>query len=986
MANRRVGILFILFAVSGFTGLVYESIWAHYLKLFLGSAAFAQSFVLSMFMGGMAIGAWVASRRTAGMRNLLAAYGWIELLIGLAALVFHEAYAALVEISLSVVIPSLGSPVLVELFKHSICGLLILPQTVLLGMTFPLMSGAVLRRSPGHSGHHLALLYFTNSIGAAAGVLFASFVLLDWLGMAGTMRLAGVLNLALAAAVLLMSRQAEQVATLAPPGTGNPSPADSTNVRLFLAAAFLTGAASFIYEIAWIRMLSLVLGASFQAFELMLSAFITGLALGGLWMRRRIDGIADPVRAAGLIQVAMALAVLATIFVYHQSFDWMAWAMRVLQPNDSAYPLFNLFSHAIAFAVMLPATFFAGMTLPLFTHVLLREGHGERAIGQVYAANSVGAVLGALLAVHVLVPEVGVKLTLIVGAALDVFLGAYLLRRSISVFRRMHAITAALLGLLALSATARAQILEPARLSSGVFRYGRAINESERVVFYKDGKTASVAVKVAGSNVSIITNGKPDAAINLDMATAPNGDEHTMTLLGALPLLIKPDAKRIANIGFGSGLTAEVMLSHSVPAVLHTVEIEPAMVEGARAFRPRVSRPFSDPRSQIFYEDAKSYLARHGKTYDVIVSEPSNPWVNGVAGLFTTEFYREARRYLAPEGVFVQWLHMYEFNDMLMASILSALGENFADYEVFDANGFDLVVVAVAQGKVPPLRSLPSGEAAFLGQLARIGVTNIDELNVRRLGAKAMLEKYLATLDAPVNSDFRPFVQLHAVRQRYVRQSAQAIHEFHASALPILELLERKPTAYVQKPSDGTPQPRRIQEQSAAYAFARVMLRDAQDAELESRLDMLATAVRLRQQGVFCGKQVAPYALQHLQRAAAWTLAALPTQIRNDLWVERTWIECPKDKVHPVVQARLELYAAISARDAPRMHSLASAMLPEASKEGATPWAQFVLSSAVLGAKAAGDKELANALWKAHVGPIYGSAGPPLLATFIGSF
>ena len=117
-------------------------------------------------------------------------------------------------------------------------------------------------------------------------------------------------------------------------------------VRLFLAAAFVTGAASFIYEIAWIRMLSLVLGSSFHAFELMLSAFITGLALGGLWIRRRIDRIADPVRFAGMVQLAMGLAALATIFVYHQTFDWMAWALRALQRTDEAYPLFNLFSHA----------------------------------------------------------------------------------------------------------------------------------------------------------------------------------------------------------------------------------------------------------------------------------------------------------------------------------------------------------------------------------------------------------------------------------------------------------------------------------------------------------------------------------------------------------------------------------------------------------------------------------------------------------------
>ena len=201
MTNRNVSLLFGLFTLSGFTGLIYESIWSHYLKLFLGSAAFAQSFVLAAFMGGMALGAWIASRATRRIGNLLAVYGWIEAGIGLAALVFHELFELLTQASLDSVIPALGSPVSVEIYKYTLCGVLIVPQTVLLGMTFPLMSGAVIRRSPEASGHHLAMLYFTNSIGAAAGALAAAFLLLGWIGMPGTLRAAGVLNLLLAAVV-----------------------------------------------------------------------------------------------------------------------------------------------------------------------------------------------------------------------------------------------------------------------------------------------------------------------------------------------------------------------------------------------------------------------------------------------------------------------------------------------------------------------------------------------------------------------------------------------------------------------------------------------------------------------------------------------------------------------------------------------------------------------------------------------------------------
>jgi predicted membrane-bound spermidine synthase len=400
------------------------------------------------------------------------------------------------------------------------------------------------------------------------------------------MRLGGALNLLLAGAVLWLAREREPDAQPAAPAQ-DAGRADRRLPVLLLAAAFLTGAASFIYEIAWIRMLSLVLGASFQAFELMLSAFITGLALGGLWVRNRIDRFANPVRFGGFVQIAMGLAALATIPVYHWSYEWMEWALVVLKREDAAYPLFNLFCHAIAFAVMLPATFLAGMTLPLFTNALLKSGHGERAIGQVYAANTLGAIAGVVLAVHALMPLMGVKMTLVVGAALDILLGGWLLRWSGARLQRFEAFAAISAGLLAASLTARADILDPQRLASGVFRYGKVRHENRVVSFYADGKTASIAVYASpGRIVTITSNGKPDASIRFDPDLPPLEDEYTMTILAALPLLMKPEARTFANIGFGSGLSAEVVLSHSGPRRLDTVEIEPEMVAGARSFFP----------------------------------------------------------------------------------------------------------------------------------------------------------------------------------------------------------------------------------------------------------------------------------------------------------------------------------------------------------------------------------------------------------------
>jgi spermidine synthase len=979
--RRSAGALFALFALSGFTGLAYESVWSHYLKLFLGAAAFAQSFVLAAFMGGMAIGAWLASRASARWGNLLAAYAWVEALIGVAALAFHPVFVGLTDLSLDRIIPAIGNPAAITAYKYALCAVLIVPQTVLLGMTFPLMSGAVLRRHPTDAagapvgGHHLAMLYFTNSIGAAAGALAVAFLLIGRLGMPGTMQLAGALNLALAIAVLAIARGGEPAAAAG--AATAPGPALSRGMGvLLLAAAGVTGAASFVYEVVWIRMLSLVLSSSFHAFELMLSAFITGLALGGLWIRGRIDRIANPVRFLGIVQVLMGLAALATIFVYQETFDWMQWGLSVLRRTPESYPLFNLFSHGLAFAVMLPATFLAGTTLPLLTHALLRGGRGERAIGQVYAANTLGAIAGVLLAVHVLVPEAGLKVSMVLGATLDIVLGAWLLRWTGARLQRREAFGSLVAGLLAAVFAARAAALEPERLASGVFRHGHAELSRAQILYYRDGKTASVAV-YAGANGqrTIATNGKPDAAIQMDPARPPNEDEYTMTLLAALPLLAKPGARSFANIGVGSGLSAETLLSHSGPATVDVIEIEPAMATGAYAFFPRVNRLFRDPRAHLYFEDAKSFFARHGKRYDVIVSEPSNPWVNGVSSLFTAEFYRHVSRYLAPDGLFVQWLQLYELEDRQLASMFKALDSAFPDYEVYQSSTGDLVVVAAREGRVPPLGALPEGEQGFLAMLRRLGITRQDELLARRLGSRRELAPLFAQFAVAANSDFRPIVQLEAPRARFLRETASAVVQLAVAPLPVLEMLGGPRHALLAAPA---PAPRfdsgRYLQQALALEMQRALVapRAPFAADATPTLPVLA----LREPGVLCTRPASAFVLAQLHTVAVNTLAHLAPAPRRELWVNPRWIGCPLERAAPEVRERFAVYGAVAERDAPAMLARARALL-EGPPIGEPGWERFLLLTAVLGAQASGEHAEARRLWAQHAPVLVGADAQP---------
>lgn len=784
LSRVHPGVFFLLFAVSGFSGLIYESIWSHYLKLYLGHAAYAQALVLAIFMGGMSLGAWLCAMFVHRLRNPLRAYAFIEGTIGLIALVFDAVFRGTTGFVLEHVFGQVDSLALAQAIKWGSAALLILPQSVLLGATFPLMSNGLLRRHPGSPGRTLGMLYFTNSIGGAAGVLVSGFVLIALVGLPGTMLAAGIMNVLLAIAVYGLSKMPGDSSIPAAP----PAHAGRTDLPSFiLLAALITGLSSFIYEIVWIRMLSMILGSSTHAFELMLSAFITGLAIGGFIVRNRMSSGPGALLRAAYIQILMGVAAFATLALYSRGFDLMAYFMSAIARNEDGYALFILASHGIALATMLPATILAGMTLPLFTAVLLDRGHGERSVGQVYAYNTLGAIAGTVLTLFLLLPLVGIEHALLVGAALDVAIGVgflALVARARGHLPRVHGVlaSAAALCLVLMSVFSAA---DPRRMASSVFRGGQS-ETSAQVLEHYDGSTASVTVlRYPGNIVSIMTNGKPDASAQLQGgSTRP--DEPTMVLTAALPLSIKPDARRIAVVGFGAGMSTHTLLGSSDIERVDTVEIERAMYEGARHFGVRSERAYSDPRSNVVFEDAKTFFYQQGRKYDMIVSEPSNPWVSGVSSLFTTEFYAMARRFLSDDGVLAQWLHAYETDERIVHSILKALAENFADFHVYATNGTDLLIVAGMQPRLP----LPGPEIfrheILRNDLARVDIRSETDLRARFLADKSMLAPALQFDSVPVNSDYFPFVDLRAAKMLFTRQQMTGLHRMRQLAVPVM--------------------------------------------------------------------------------------------------------------------------------------------------------------------------------------------------------
>lgn len=921
--------LTLIFVLSGAAGLMYESIWSRYLGLFVGHSAYAQVIVLVIFLGGMSVGAYIASEMSARRKRPLRDYAYVELIVGVIGLAFHYVYVGVTGLAYDHLFPAVAAAGGVAVAKWTISALMILPQSILLGATFPLMSAAAVRLFPGRPGRDLSLLYFSNSLGAAMGVLVAGFILLRLGGLPGTLLTAGLINIIVFGAALVLDRRlhpatvaegaddtthavvsadagmpaaaraaepvasepkrtkkqrreeqrrksaqgGEPAAARAPkspvPGTPlaalEPSPAVLPRLApVLLAVAFGTAVASFIYEIAWIRMLSLVLGSATHSFELMLSAFILGLAIGAYAIRSHVDRFRRPVFALGVIQWLMGLLALATLPLYLTSFQWMAWFIDTFRGSPAGYELYVWVRYAICMLIMLPATICAGMTLPLITRTLLVAGAGERAIGRVYAVNTFGAIIGVVLAALVLMPILGLKWLLAAGALADMLIGAFLLWPILRPrFAVRPGVVYPLLGAGAafVAVTLAVVRLDRAMITSGVYRVGsRQLNSPADMLFYRDGRTATVSVRGGARRgwVTIETNGKPDASVQtMRLRGLPPAvrvplarDDATQMLLPIVSLAFVPEARTAAVIGHGSGISSHIILGSPHITELVTIEIEPEMIAGSRHFHPLNRRAFEDPRSRFVVDDAKSYFAAAQRRFDLIMSEPSNPWVSGTSGLFTVEFYERVRSYLSPGGVLGQWLHLYEMNDAMIVSVLSALDLVFPSYEIFIVAPGDILIVA---GNDAALKSPDWSVVSYPGiesDLRNIIRPTPDMFERLRIAGKGVVHSIVA--EAEPNSDFNPILDLAAERARFIARRAAAFEDLTTRWFDLPAVLEGRRLSFTTDSVSAAPEIPRV---SGAVFGARLRLAldegvnptlDANVGTRNSFTEALATLQRLR--------------------------------------------------------------------------------------------------------------------------------------------
>jgi spermidine synthase len=742
--------LVVLYAASGAAALIYEVVWTRLLTLQLGHTVAAASTVLAAFMGGLACGAWLAGVYLTRRRSHVGQVGQVGQVVGSETYQTHSthptyllrSYAAL-EIAIAAcalalpfalrgTVPLLAwayadgtAPIRFGLLRVAISLTLVGIPAAAMGATFPIaadwLSSSRAQRSPA------SVLYAANTVGAALGALAAGFWLIPAVGLRATTGVGVALNVVAAVGAWWISKSYAELAESTEPRktradakpktrkalrvprvlreTFSPSP------RLAWLAVSVSGFSALVYEVAWTRLLALVIGPTTYAFSTMAAAFIAGLALGsaaGTPLSRRV---ARPSVWLAWMLLAGAVASMTAAWYAASRLPFVVAA----QVGDPAAAFSNIVgAQALAVGLLLlPSTMALGATFPLALAVAaMSEQTIARDAARVYVANTLGAILGALLAGFVLIPSLGLRSAFQFAAIVSALGGAacWIATQTrnhetkrffvLSWFRGRSVLLPGTVGAAAIALIVALPRWDHELLASGAYKYAPYLQSADletvlragTLEFYKEGAAGTVSVKRLTGVRSLAIDGKVDASNGADMLT--------QRLLGLLPMLLHGNARSVAIIGLGSGVTVGSALAPGTVQRADVIEISPEVVDASRFFDPESGRVLAQPAVRLIVGDGRSHLLLTPRKYDVIVSEPSNPWMAGVSALFTREFFQAARERLEPGGLLCQWAHTYDISPDDLKSIVRTFAAVFPQGTMWLVGEGDLLLIGARDGAI----------------------------------------------------------------------------------------------------------------------------------------------------------------------------------------------------------------------------------------------------------------------------------------------
>jgi spermidine synthase len=694
------------FFTSGACGLIHEVAWTRLLRLVMGNTTFSITTVLCAFMGGLALGSYLGGRIIDRRKDALRIFALLEGTIGLYCFLLPWLIDGTQPIYRFLYQHTHASFYALGLIRFLFSGLLLLIPATFMGATLPVLARFFVR-SPEHLGWSVGTLYAINTFGAVLGASATGFILIPHLGVLKTIYLACLLNAAVCTVGYLLYRK---TLTWPPQATRRDKKrkkhGTAEGPRLLYGQEALTavlvgygfsGFAALVYEIAWTRAISLLIGSTVYAFSMMLTAFVLGLAVGSMGYARFVDRVRDPMRALAIIEVAIGLAALAVVpFMDRLPFFVTGLISKYI---DSFWMLQGV-EFTLILGIMLVPTLLMGAAFPLANRLFNQESTSVgRSVGTVYGCNTVGTILGSFMGGFILIPLIGIQRTIFVAVAVNIIVGGVFLTlsRGFTPWRRGIVAAASVVAVgvaITLTPAWDASLMsfgpfhEAARITRDTALSRRALEDmlgKSEVLFHKEGLGATITVKeVAGRARALYINGKPDASSLSDLPS--------QEMVAHVPLLLHSEPRSALVIGLASGITLGSAGRYPLER-LDCVEIEPTIVEACRYFDEYNYRILDDPRVNIIIADGRNHLALTDKKYDVIMSQPSNPYFAGIADLFTREFFQVCRQRLTSQGLMCTWLQSYHIDLMSFRSIIRTFHSVFQDMTVWRMGKSDCLLV-----------------------------------------------------------------------------------------------------------------------------------------------------------------------------------------------------------------------------------------------------------------------------------------------------
>jgi spermidine synthase len=765
-------LILLLFFCSGATALIYEVVWSKYLALMFGSTVQAQTVVLAVFMGGLALGNRVFGRRGDQSTRPLALYGYLEVVIGIYAFFFSFIYKFADSIFVAVGSRFVDQGAILLALKGVLSVGLLLGPTMLMGGTLPILA-AWLQKATADAGRRSARFYSINSLGAVFGSGLAGFYLVETVGLNVTLQITALANVIVGfSAVGLARQQAKAAATTSEAPTVTAPVTTGRSLSMATIFVALTGGVSMGLEVLASRSLTLIFGASLQAFAIVLMAFILGIGLGSAviasprWRRLPRETI-----TASLLLAAAALIGLLVMHI-ETWVDIYRLARTGLARTEMGYRYHQLLAGGISVVFLGIPAGMLGAVLPLW---IRSAGESKDAlgheVGRLLTWNTVGAVGGVLLTGFILMPHAGLRNSFGV-LALIMALGAVAIAWS-GRQKTLLALAGLTCGGLALVWSTGGEGWRHV-ISSGVFRAREetvsgnvfeARKQHVKILFYEDAADATVSVEQtdgsAGSRIPQIVlriNGKADAT--------SHGDLSTQYLLAHVPMISRPGSKDVFVLGLGSGVTAGALLGYPLDRLVVAENCEP-VVRAARFFDPWNRGVITNSLTRIWNEDARTVLKLSPQNYDVIISEPSNPWMAGVGSVFSREFYELCASRLKPGGLMTQWFHLYEMHDGIAMLVLRTFASVFPYMEVWDPGSGDIIILGA---KEPWATGPEVFQQAFAREwprqdMERIGLRSPEMVFARQLASQRTA--FAIPGDGALQSDELPILEYDAPKAFY---------------------------------------------------------------------------------------------------------------------------------------------------------------------------------------------------------------------------